>query len=266
MIKIGVLGVAGRMGQAIMAEILGRDGAAFAGGCDSLDHPRVGEALRHPNTGAELGLAIGNDPAEVFLASDVVIDFTAPDALEMHLVLAAGQQKPLIVGTTGLNAQHHALIDDVSQQVPIMQAANTSMGINLLAKLVMDAAATLDAQWDIEILDMHHSQKVDSPSGTALLLGEKAAEGRGTDHSAFVLSREGNIGPRQEGTIGFATLRGGDVAGEHSVIFATGSERLILSHTASDRRIFARGAVTAAQWIHGLPVGRYTMDDVLGLS
>ncbi|MEM6680965.1 MAG: 4-hydroxy-tetrahydrodipicolinate reductase [Pseudomonadota bacterium] len=265
MIKIGVLGIAGRMGQAIMAEIFDREGAQFAGGCDSLDHPRIGETLRHPATGEALDLVIGNTPAELFLISDVLIDFSAPDALEEHLVLAAGQQKPLIIGTTGLNARHHSLIDDVAQQVPIMQAANTSMGVNLLAKLVADAAAALDDSWDIEILDMHHRAKVDAPSGTALLLGEKAAEARSQDASAFTLSREGNTGPRETGTIGYATLRGGDVAGEHSVIFAAGAERLELSHKATDRRIFAGGAVTAAQWIHGLPAARYTMEDVLGL-
>jgi len=260
MVNIGVLGIAGRMGGAIMAEIFERQGAQFAGGCDRIDHPRIGETLRHPATGEALPLAIGNTPAEMFLISDVLIDFSAPDALEEHLVLAAGQQKPLIIGTTGLEDRHHALIDEVAQNVPIMQAANTSMGVTLLAKLVADAAAALDDGWDIEILDMHHRAKVDAPSGTALLLGTKAAEARGQDATAFTLSREGNTGPRAAGTIGYATLRGGDVAGEHSVIFAAGAERLELAHKATDRRIFARGAVTAAQWTPGPPPARYTLE------
>lgn len=266
MTNIGIIGIGGRMGQALMTEILQRGGARFAGGCDALEHPRAGQALLHPETGEDLGLAIGTDPAQVFAASDVVIDFSAPDALEIHLVIAAGQQKPMIIGTTGLTDDHHALIDEVSKQVPVMQAANTSLGVNLLAKLVADAAAMLDESWDIEILEMHHRHKADAPSGTALLFGEKAAEARNIDSSAFVLSREGQTGPRREGTIGYATLRGGDVAGEHSVIFAAESERIVLSHLATDRKIFARGAVTAAQWINGLPAGRYTMEDVLGIS
>lgn len=265
-IKIGVIGIGGRMGQALMAEILKRPGTGFSGGCDRLDHPRLGQSLRHPETGEELELEIGSEPAEIFASSDVVIDFSSPEALEVHLILAAGQQTPLIIGTTGLTDAHHDLIDDVSQQVPIMQAANTSMGVNLLAKLVADAAALLDTSWDIEIVEMHHRHKVDAPSGTALLLGDKAAEGRNVERDAFTLSREGITGPREEGTIGFATLRGGDVAGEHSVVFASEAERVVLSHIATDRAIFARGAVTAAQWIHGLPVGRYNMDDVLGLA
>lgn len=266
MTQIGIVGIGGRMGQALMTEILNRDGAGFAGGCDAVDHPLAGSALRNPVTGEDLGLTIGTDPAAIFANSDVVIDFSSPDALEVHLILAAGQQTPLIIGTTGLTQAHHALIDDVSQEVPIMQSANTSLGVNLLSKLVRDAAALLDPSWDIDILEMHHRHKADAPSGTALLLGDKAAEGRAIGRDQFVLSREGQTGPREEGTIGFATLRGGDVAGEHSVIFATESERVVLSHLATDRKIFARGAVTAAQWIQGLPAQRYTMDDVLGLD
>lgn len=265
MTQIGIVGLGGRMGQALMAEILQREGATFAGGCDAADHPLAGQTLRNPKTGEDLGLSIGNDPAEIFTNSDVVIDFSAPDALELHLILAAGQQTPLVLGTTGLTDAHHALIDDVANQVPIMQSANTSLGVNLLSKLVRDAASLLDPSWDIEIVEMHHRHKADAPSGTALLLGDKAAEGRAIGRDQFVLSREGQTGPREEGTIGFATLRGGDVAGEHSVVFAAEAERVVLSHLATDRKIFARGAVTAAQWIHGLPAGRYTMDDVLGL-
>lgn len=266
MTQIGVLGVAGRMGQAILKEILARPGADFAGGCDSPDHPMAGKALHDAETGAEIGKTIGTDPLDVFNAADVVIDFSAPDALETHLVLAAANETPMVLGTTGLGADHHTLIDEVCQQVAIMQSANTSLGVTLLAKLVEDAAALLDPSWDIEIVEMHHKHKADAPSGTALLFGKRAAEGRHTDESAFVLSREGQTGPRQEGDIGFATLRGGDVAGEHSVVFAAEAERIELTHKATDRKIFARGAVTAAQWIDGLPAGRYTMEDVLGLT
>ncbi|MEM7568695.1 MAG: 4-hydroxy-tetrahydrodipicolinate reductase [Pseudomonadota bacterium] len=265
MTSIGILGVAGRMGQAILAEILDRPGATFAGGCDAQAHPLAGQALRNAITGEDLGLTIGTEAAEIFPVADVVIDFSTPDALDGHLVLAAANETPVIIGTTGLTAQHHSLIDEVSQQVAIMQSANTSLGVTLLAKLVQDAAALLDPSWDIEVLEMHHRGKADAPSGTALLFGERAAEGRQIEKERFVLSREGQTGPREEGDIGFATLRGGDVAGEHSVIFAADAERIELTHKATDRKIFARGAVTAAQWIDGLPAGRYTMEDVLGL-
>ena len=266
MTKIGLIGVSGRMGQAILSEILSRDGAEFASGCEASGHGSVGKPVRNPLTGDLLDMTVESDPKVVFAASDVVIDFSTPDALETNLVLATSGLTPMVIGTTGLQLNHHRLIDEVATDVAIMQAANTSLGVTLLASLVRQTAMLLDPSWDIEIVEMHYRHKTDAPSGTALLLGEKAAEGRHVEDDVFVKSRVGETGPRAEGAIGFSTLRGGDGAGEHSVIFAADAERVELSHKATDRKIFARGAVTAAQWINGLPAGRYTMDDVLGLT
>ena len=167
-----------------------------------------------------------------------------------------------MIGTTGLTEEHHALIEAAARDVPVLQAANTSLGVNLLAALVQQAAARLGPDWDIEVLEMHHRHKVDAPSGTALLLGEAAARGRGVTLGATNLDRQGR---REEGAIGIASLRGGSVAGDHLVVLATAGERLELGHRAESRAIFARGALKAALWLAGKPAGRYTMADMLGL-
>jgi len=170
------------------------------------------------------------------------------------------------VGTTGLEDRHDGAINAAARAIPVLQTGNTSLGVTLLAHLVREAAAKLGPEWDIEVLEMHHRMKVDAPSGTALLLGEAAAEGRGVDfYSAHAPARYGHTGAREEGTIGFASLRGGTVAGEHSVILAGDHERLTLSHSAEDRMIFAHGAVRGAAWLIGRTAGRYTMGQVLGL-
>ena len=185
--------------------------------------------------------------------------------LDANLHAAIGAGIPLVIGTTGLEERHHGAIDDAARAVPVLQTGNTSLGVTLLAHLVREAAERLGPDWDIEILEMHHRRKVDAPSGTALLLGEAAAAGRGValgDHA--VRGRDGCTGAREEGAIGFAALRGGTVAGEHSVILAGSEERITLSHSAENRSIFARGAVRAAEWMIGRTPGRYTMDQVLG--
>ena len=236
--RIGIIGSAGRMGQAIAAVV---DGAG----------------------GTHAGIDIGGDAAALAKISDVIVDFSAPDALAAHLAAARLAKTPIVIGTTGLDDTHQLMIDDAAKDIAIIQAANTSLGINLLSALIEQATARLDEEWDIEVVEMHHRHKVDAPSGTALLLAQAAARGRGK--SLPELSRFDRDGLRDVGSIGFASLRGGSVAGDHMVILAADGERIELSHRAEDRSIFARGAVKAALWLSGKPAGRYTMADVLGL-
>lgn len=241
MTSIGIYGSLGRMGQAIAA-VAPEMNARIAGGADSHD-----------------------DPGAIAAEADVLIDFSAAQALEAHLAAARAAGKPIVVGTTGLSLQHHALIDAAAQEIAVLQTGNTSLGIGLLQRLVREAAQQLGADWDIEIVEMHHRHKADAPSGTALMLGNAAATGMGTTLAeAEVTDRAGTVGPRATGTIGLASLRGGSVVGDHSVVFATNGERIELTHRADDRAIFARGAVRAALWLVGKPAGRYTMDQVLG--
>jgi 4-hydroxy-tetrahydrodipicolinate reductase len=241
MTALGIYGSLGRMGLAI-AEVAPGEGARLCGGAD-----------------------LGDDPAQLAQQCDVLVDFSAPAAIEAHLAAARTASTPIVIGTTGLSDRHHALIDEAAQDIAVLQTGNTSLGIALLSRLVRDAAARLGTDWDIEILEMHHRNKVDAPSGTALMLGEAAAAGIGTTLAdASVVGRAGLTGGRATGTIGFASLRGGTVAGDHSVIFAGNGERITLSHCAEDRAIFARGAVQAALWLARQPTGRYGMDSVLG--
>lgn len=256
--SIGIFGAAGRMGQAI-ARIAAETGVPVAGGVDRAE------------SGAESGeiapgLPITADAGALARASDVLIDFSVPAALAAHLDACVAARRPVLVGTTGLEPAHHALIDQAAAVIPVLQTGNTSLGVNLLAALVEQAAARLDADWDIEIVEMHHRHKVDAPSGTALLLGEAAARGRGialAGHSER--GRDGITGARGRGAIGFAALRGGSVAGDHQVIFAAEGERIEIGHRAESRAIFARGAIRGALWLLGQPAGRYDMKGVLGL-
>lgn len=257
MIKIGVLGAGGRMGQAIIAEVAGTPDTWIAGGVERAGHPLCGSVIGD-------GLVVCANAAPVAHKADVLIDFTSPDALEEHLRAAMDGNAAILVGTTGLEPQHHTAIDAAARSIPVLQAANTSLAVTLLAVLVERAAATLDSAWDIEILEMHHRHKLDAPSGTALYLGEAAAKGRGGRLEDLRLRpHDGETGARRAGGIGFASLRAGSIAGEHQVLFASDSERLVLSHSAETREIFARGAVRAARWLAGKPAGRYTMADMV---
>lgn len=212
------------------------------------------------------GIDKGGDVAALAAASDVLVDFSAPAALEFNLDAAIHAGVPMVVGTTGLEERHHWLVDAAAVSIPVLQTGNTSLGVTLLAHLVREAAQRLGEDWDIEIVETHHRMKVDAPSGTALLLGEAAARGRGVDlQDEAVRGRDGITGARQPGTIGFASLRGGTVAGDHSVHFLADNERLTLSHLAENRGIFARGAIRAADWIVGKAPGRYSMREVLDL-
>ena len=242
MARIGIIGSEGRMGHALHAAI-GVAGHECAGGVDK-----------------------GDDVSRLADASDVLVDFSAPSALRDNLHAAIGAGIPMLVGTTGLADEHHLAIDHAAQAVAVLQTGNTSLGVTLLAHLVGEAARRLGDGWDIEILEMHHRAKVDAPSGTALLLGEAAAAARGVFlPDAMESGRHGHTGARGEGAIGFASLRGGTVAGEHQVILAGEQERLTLSHSAENRSIFANGAIRGAVWLIGRDAGRYTMNDVLGL-
>ncbi|HEX8308059.1 MAG TPA: 4-hydroxy-tetrahydrodipicolinate reductase [Allosphingosinicella sp.] len=199
--------------------------------------------------------------------ADAFVDFSAPEAVEAHLEQARRAGRPILIGTTGLEPDHDRLIDEASAEIAVIQAANTSLGVNLLAHLVRETAARLGEDWDLEIVEMHHRMKADAPSGTALMLGRAAAEGRGVGlDSVAERGRDGITGPREPGRIGFASLRGGSVAGEHLAIFAAEGERIELGHRAESRAIFARGAIEAALWLVGKPAGRYSMADVLGLK
>ncbi len=212
------------------------------------------------------GADVGDDFAALADASDVLVDFSSPTALAGHLAAARDAKTPILVGTTGLDGSHLAMVDDAARDIAIIQAANTSLGINLLAAMVEQAAARLGNDWDVEVVEMHHRHKVDAPSGTALLLAQAAANGRGK--SLPELSRFDRFDitdPREPGTIGFASLRGGSVAGDHMVVLAGEGERIELGHRAETREIFARGAVKAALWLADKPAGRYKMSDVLGL-
>lgn len=213
------------------------------------------------------GVDVGGSAAEAAQQADVLVDFSAPAGLPATLAAARAARIPVLIGTTGLSEADHTLIDQAARDIPVLQTGNTSLGVNMLAHLVRETAARLGEDWDIEIVEMHHRMKVDAPSGTAHLLGEAAAEGRGiTLASHSERGRDGLTGARQPGAIGFASLRGGTVAGEHSVIFAGEQERIVLSHSAEDRMIFARGAVRGAAWLIGQEPGRYRMGDVLGLG
>ncbi|MEH3100681.1 4-hydroxy-tetrahydrodipicolinate reductase [Sphingomonas adhaesiva] len=242
MTSIGIYGSNGRMGRAI-ATIAEAEGASIAGGVDA-----------------------GGDPLPLAQGADVLVDFSTPAALEPHLAAAVAARTPIVIGTTGLLATHQALIEQAADEIAVLQTGNTSLGVTLLNILVREAAARLGPDWDIEIAEMHHRHKVDAPSGTALLLGEAAAAGRGTRLAEVrVDSRAGLVGARSEGTIGFASLRGGSVVGDHMVVFAGEGERIEIGHRGEDRSIFARGAVKAALWLAGRAPGRYAMAEVLGL-
>lgn len=266
--KLVVVGAAGRMGKTLIKLISETEGVVLHAAVE-----RTGSAVLGQDAGElagvpKLGVAVTDDPLAAFVHADGVIDFTTPASTVEFASLAAQARIVHVIGTTGCLPEHEEKIDAAARHARVVKSGNMSLGVNLLSVLIKQAARALDAAgWDIEVLEMHHKHKVDAPSGTALLLGEAAAEGRGitlADHSVRV--RDGHTGPREEGSIGFATLRGGSVIGEHSVLFASEGEMVTLSHSATDRSLFARGALKAATWAWDKKPGRYTMLDVLGLN
>jgi 4-hydroxy-tetrahydrodipicolinate reductase len=265
-IGMGVIGCGGRMGRMLVAEIVAGEGVELAGGCTAPGGALVGRDVGEIAGLGKLGLTIGGDARQLIGHSDVAIDFSQPAATAEHATFAAALQKPIVIGTTGLTAEQEATVRAAARIIPIVWAANTSLGINLLLGLVAQVAERLGVDWDIEIMEMHHRGKVDAPSGTALALGHAAAAARGTTLEASAKrGRDGITGARRDGDIGFASLRGGDAVGDHHVIFAGAGERLELVHRATNRAIYAKGAVRAAQWLVGKPPGLYGMKDVLGL-
>jgi 4-hydroxy-tetrahydrodipicolinate reductase len=264
--RIGVVGCAGRMGQMLIREIVGNKGCGFAGGTEAPGSPMLGKDAGEVAGVGALQAKIGSDPAALFAAADAVIDFTAPKATVAHARLAASTGKALVIGTTGLTEEDVAAIAEAARQTVIVRSPNMSLAVNLLEALTERVAASLGPDYDIEIFEIHHKHKVDAPSGTALLLGDAAARGRKVKLAdVAVRGRDGHTGARKEGTIGFAAVRGGSEVGDHVVMFCGEAERVELTHKATGRQIYARGAVRAALWARGRSPGRYSMKDVLGL-
>ena len=265
-VAIGIVGCAGRMGRTVVQEVLAKDGCRLAGGTELSGGP-IGTDLGALVGAEPAGVSITNNTEALFEASDVVIDFTIPAATRLHAEAAAASGTAYVVGTTGLGKEEQATVDAAAETAAVVQAPNFSEGVNVLFAVTQKIAATLGADYDIEILEMHHRNKIDAPSGTALGLGKAAAAGRGLSlEDVARYAREGETGARPHGEIGFATLRGGGVVGDHTAIFANEVERLEMTHRAGSRSIFAGGAVRAALWLQGKPPGLYGMTDVLGLK
>jgi 4-hydroxy-tetrahydrodipicolinate reductase len=265
--RLIVAGAGGRMGRTLIQAIAASPGVALAGAVEADGAAVIGRDSGELSGLGRNGIAVIADVAPLLATADGLIDFTVPAATIGFAELLASKGLVHVIGTTGLSAADEAAIAAAAKRAIVVKSGNMSLGVNLLAALVKRAAQTLDADFDIEILEMHHNRKVDAPSGTALMLGRAAAAGRGVDLAQrTAASRAGLTGARRPGDIGFASLRGGTVVGDHSVIFAGTAERIELVHRAEDRMIFARGAVKAALWARGRPPGVYSMADVLGLT
>ncbi len=265
-IRMGVIGCGGRMGRMLIAEVAAAEGCELSGGTTAPGSATVGSDLGELAGVGPIGLVAGSAAGELLRESDVAIEFSVAAATASHATLAAELGKPLVIGTTGLTTAETAAVEEAAKRIPIVWAANTSLGINLLLGLVEQVAARLGPDWDIEIMEMHHRGKADAPSGTALALGHAAAAGRGVALDRVAQrGRDGITGARRSGDIGFASLRGGDAVGDHHVIFAGAGERLELSHRATNRAIYAKGAVRAARWVIDQKPGLYGMKEVLGL-
>ncbi len=262
-----ITGVSGRMGRMLAREVLASDRLRLVAALERPGHDWLGRDLGEAMGGTALGIEVSSDVPEAFARAQAVIDFTAPAATVGFAELAAQARAVHVIGTTGLSAEDLARIAAAARHAVVVRAGNMSLGVNLLTQVTRQVAAALDEDWDIEIVEAHHNQKVDAPSGTALMLGEAAAEGRGVALEAVAdRGRDGITGARTRGHIGFHAIRGGDVVGEHEVIFAAAGERIVLRHIASDRALFARGALRAALWGQDKEPGEYDMLDVLGLK
>lgn len=265
--NIAIVGASGRMGQMLIEAVNASDKAVLSGVTERAGHDWVGKDLGVCMGGAPTGVMVYDDPSQGFKDADAVIEFTSPAATVAHSKIAADLGAVHVIGTTGMTDDELSQIACSSQKTTIIRAGNMSLGVNLLTQLTKKVAAALDDDFDIEIVEAHHHHKVDAPSGTALMLGEAAAQGRGVDLADVSdRGRDGITGARKKGDIGFTAIRGGDVVGEHDVIFAALGERIVLRHLATDRQIFARGAVKAALWGQGKAAGEYDMLDVLGLN
>ncbi|GHE05171.1 dihydrodipicolinate reductase [Defluviimonas sp. 20V17] len=263
---IVVTGASGRMGQMLIRTVLESDKARLVGCLERPGHDWIGRDVGTAMGGAEVGVTVTDDALEAFARAQAVLDFTAPAATVEFAKLAAQARAVHVIGTTGLAPEDIEKIGKAAHHAPIVRAGNMSLGVNLLVRLTRQVATALDADFDIEIVEAHHRHKVDAPSGTALMLGAAAAEGRGVDlDTVSDRGRDGITGARERGHIGFSAVRGGDVVGEHEVIFYGAGERIALRHMATDRALFARGALKAALWAQDQAPGEYDMMDVLGL-
>ncbi len=264
---IAVTGVSGRMGQMLVRIIGESDKARLVGAVERAGHDWIGADLGEAMGGAAQGITVTDDPLEAFAQAQAVIDFTAPEATLEFAGLAAQARAVHVIGTTGMSDEQIARLEPAARHAVIVRAGNMSLGVNLLVQLTRKVAAALDEDFDIEVIEAHHHHKVDAPSGTALMLGEAAAEGRGVSlGDVSDRGRDGITGPRKRGDIGFTAIRGGDIVGEHDVLFAGQGERIVLRHVATDRAVFARGALKAALWGQGKAPGQYDMLNVLGLK
>jgi 4-hydroxy-tetrahydrodipicolinate reductase len=263
---IAIVGASGRMGQMLINTVNASDKALLGGVTERPGHDWIGRDLGLAMGGSKLGITVTDDPLELFARVQAVIDFTSPAATVEHAKFAAQARLVHVIGTTGLSEEDGQKLSAAARHAVIVRAGNMSLGVNLLTLLTKKVAAALDEDFDIEVIEAHHRHKVDAPSGTALMLGEAAAEGRGVQLAdVSERGRDGITGARKRGDIGFASVRGGDVVGEHDVVFAADGERLVLRHLATDRGIFARGALRAALWGQGRKPGEYNMMDVLEL-
>ena len=267
-VRIAILGATGRMGRSLAHAIHDSTEFELVGALASRESPALGSDVGEvAGLARRFGTQVTASAAEALARAEVALDFTVAGAVRGNLEAVLARRCPIIVGTTGLDAPTQAALEEAAGTIAVLVAQNTSLGINLLAQLVEQAAAALPPEYDIEVLEAHHRYKVDAPSGTALRLGEAAAVGRGAElKSVATPARSGATGPRREGSIGFAVVRGGDIVGEHTVMYAGPGERLELTHRAHDRMTFAYGALRAAEWLRGRAPGRYTMGDVLGFG
>lgn len=265
--KIVVTGVSGRMGQMLVQTINAHEQTTLVGALERDGHAWIGQDLGTAMGGVASGVIVTADADAALSGAEAVIDFTAPSATLVFAKAAARAGIAHVIGTTGMSAEEVAALAPAAERAVLVRAGNMSLGVNLLVQLTKKVAAALDDDYDIEVIEAHHNQKVDAPSGTALMLGEAAAEGRGvTLEDVSDRGRDGITGARERGHIGFAAIRGGDIIGEHDVLFAATGERITLRHVASDRSVFARGALKAALWARGRAPGEYDMLDVLGLA
>jgi 4-hydroxy-tetrahydrodipicolinate reductase len=265
--KLGVIGAGGRMGRMLVQTITETDGATLAAACERPGSPFLGQDAGVLANAGNLDVAIGDSAEAVFSQCDAVMEFSVPAATIEHAPLAAKHGAAHVIGTTGLNADQEAVLREAAGKTAIMYAPNMSVIVNLMFALVEQISDMLGADYDIEIVEMHHKHKIDAPSGTAVGLGQAAARGRKVSLPDIAQwSREGETGARRTGDIGFAALRGGDVVGEHTVIYAGAGERLEITHRCTNRQLFARGAVRAALWTEGKRPGLYSMKDVLGIK
>jgi 4-hydroxy-tetrahydrodipicolinate reductase len=266
-LRVAIFGATGRMGAALLRAVDEIPQASLVGASASAHSKWLGQDAGQPSGGPQRGVTIVANPRDALANANVAIDFALPEATAANVAACVAAKSALVIGTTGFGAEVRQQIEQAARDIPIVVAANMSLGVNLLIGLTKLAAKALDEGYDIEVFEAHHRNKKDAPSGTALALGEAAAAGRGVKLSDVgVFERYGTTGARVAGSIGFSVFRGGDVVGDHTVTFAGIGERIELTHRASDRMTFARGALRAAQWIVGRPAGLYSMQDVLGLN